>query len=262
MAITTLSSLISAKRHPVVFNNTASTGNSAITSRFNSTGEPSGTLAGTSTAAGVVPVGGTAGYPFIEPFDGSNHGYLGNLLATNSVISRLVIFDRLFVAGAYAFNANVTLASQPSYASRVPDSNYSGLELWVEVVTAITGTLTISVGYTNQAGTNSRSTGAVSFGATRPANSCFPFPLQSGDDGIQQVNSVTSTVSTAGTFNIMVLRRLGEINITSANSYGRVSVMDGDFLPRVYADSALYLLTYNTVGGTGIVNLKADILEG
>lgn len=261
MAITTLAGIIAAKRQQVSFVTTTSVGTTAINSRFNSAGEPTGTLAGTSTAAGVVPTNESTGYPRIEPFAGTNHGYIADIRAVGNGVIRLAIFDRLFVAGAYAFNASVTLAGQPSYASRVPNADYSGLELWLEQVTNTTGSQTVSVGYTNQNGTNSRSTGAVAVGTLSP-NSCVQLPFQSGDDGIQQVNSVTGTVATAGTFNIMVLRRLAEVQVKQTSVHESVSVINGDLLQRVYGNSALYVISYNGSLGSGIYHVRADIVEG
>lgn len=263
MAITTLAQLTTAARQTVSLTSTISRGGSFISSRFDATGEPTGTLAGSSTTAGVVPTSATAGYPRILPFSGSNIGYLGNIQATNIWPGRMVIFDRLWLAGAYAFNASVALTGQPSYSARVPNGNFNDLEIWVETVTSIVGNLTIAVGYTNQDGVNSRSTGTVTFGTANSTHACFRFPLQSGDSGVQQINSVVSTVATVGTFNIMVLRRLAETQITAGNEFDKVSVINGELLPQVYSDSALYVLTrVNGAAGTQLVRVRADILQG
>lgn len=90
-------------------------------SLFDLAGAPgAGTLAGSSTAAGVVPTSATAGYPIINAFGGSAVGYLANIDFGSSVAGRLAIYDRVFLAGAYSFNSNVTLSAQPSYSTRVP----------------------------------------------------------------------------------------------------------------------------------------------
>src|SRR6059058_1681748 len=78
-----------------------------------------GTLAGSNTAAGVVPDDSIAGYPVINAFGGTK-GAISMIDFGCSVACRLQLFDRLFLAGAYAFNAAVTLAAQPSFAGRVP----------------------------------------------------------------------------------------------------------------------------------------------
>src|SRR4051812_28922190 len=63
-------------------------------------GQGAGVLAGTDTAAGVVPTDATQGCPLINNFTGSNTGYLGSVQYASSVASRLRICDMLFKAGA------------------------------------------------------------------------------------------------------------------------------------------------------------------
>jgi hypothetical protein len=126
---------------------------------FDLAGQPgAGALAGTSTTAGVVPDDTVVGFPPIATFSGGNTGYLTRVEFANTVASRFKLYDCLFKAGAYAFNAAQTLTAQPSYSSRVPGANYAALELWIETVTAFTGIPTFTITYTNQAGTAGRTT--------------------------------------------------------------------------------------------------------
>lgn len=81
---------------------------------FDQVGQPgAGTLAIGNTANGLVPDDTVAGYPLIASFGGAA-GYLSGIDFSSSVACRLMLFDRLFAAGAYVFNADVTLANQPS----------------------------------------------------------------------------------------------------------------------------------------------------
>ncbi len=180
----------------------------------------------------------------------------------NTVAGCISLYDRLFLAGAYSFNANVNLVSQPSYAGRVPDSNYAGLEIWVEAVTAFTGNPTITITYTNQDGTTGRSTGAVATGAALGIGRCVQMPLQAGDTGVQKIESVVCSVATVGTFNVMVLRRL--------TPYVRIGVANDsqilDFLrlgmPVIYADSALYYLVTCDGTSSGTPYVGVEIANG
>ena len=82
-------------------------------------GNPSGgVLAGTDTTAGVVPTSSTAGFPFINSV-GTQRAYLTMVDLAMSFAGRARWYDLLWKAGAYPFNANVTLSAQPSYASRL-----------------------------------------------------------------------------------------------------------------------------------------------
>lgn len=218
-----------------------------------------GTLAGTNTANGVVPTDATAGFPVINAFGSGATGYITNVDFSNSVACRMRICDVLFKAGAYAYNANQTLSSQPSYASRVPGgTNFTGLELWVEGVTAFTGNLGITVTYTNHAGTAARTTGAVATGIAPIVGRMIQLPLASGDCGVQKIESVVATTATAGTFNVLVLRPLWEGNIRVANG-GDVHDLLKTGMPQVFEDSALLLMVAADSTSTGVPSLTLEI---
>ena len=109
------------------------------------------TLAVGNTANGVVPTDATAGYPIIGFSTGL--GYVATVDFGSTVACRITVYDRLFHAGAYAFNASTTLASQPSYSSRIPGgTDYTGLQLWAEAVTGGTLIQNVTVTYTDQDG--------------------------------------------------------------------------------------------------------------
>ncbi|MGL5935247.1 MAG: hypothetical protein ACRCZI_06450, partial [Cetobacterium sp.] len=167
--------------------------------------------------------------------------------------------DRLFACGAYAFNANTALASQPSFSSRVPGgTDFTSLQIWVEQVTAATGNQAVNVTYTNQAGTGSRTTGAVGVGAAPIVGRCWQLPLQSGDSGVQRIDNVTGSVATVGTFNVMVLRPLWEGRVMIATA-GDLHDLLSTGLPQVFADSAMYGLVCADSTSTGIPDVTFEI---
>ena len=264
MAITTLDGYIGSAKQRVSWTKTAARTTVATGwfSLFDVAGTPgSGTLAGSSTAAGVVPTDVTSGYPVINAFGGAATGYLSKVEYSSNVACRIAIFDRLFVAGAYAFNANTALASQPSFAGRAPATDYKGLELWVEQVTAATGNQAVNVTYTNDAGVASRTTGAVGIGAAPTLGRCWQLPLQAGDQGVQLVTNVAGTVASAGTFNVMVLRPLWSGRVQLANG-GDVHDMLRTGLPQVYADSALYVIVAADSTSSGIPDMALEVANG
>jgi hypothetical protein len=207
-----------------------------------STIPPGGTLAGTSTTAGVVPTDATTGCPPINNFPGGVTGYLGAVAVSPTFNvqggGRVRISDMLWKAGAYAFNANVTLASQPSYSGRIPNGDYKGTELWIDTTTAFVGTPTITITYTNQDGVTGQSTGAVVMPAAFPVNRMYQMPLQAGDTGVQKVESVVCTVATGGAFNVMVLRPLWMGRIAHGGNE-EFQGPDKTDLPIVFDSSAL-----------------------
>jgi hypothetical protein len=167
----------------------------------------------------------------------------------------------LWKGGAYPFNAAVTDQTPTSYASRLPNTDYKGLELWYEQVTASTGIQSVNVTYINQDGTTGRTTGVVSQGTAGIVGRMTPLPLQAGDSGIQGVTGVAGSVATAGTFNILVMRPLAEVRIRVANdAVIQDLLMTG--APIVYADSALrYIVTADSTA-TQLPDLQIDIRNG
>jgi hypothetical protein len=217
-----------------------------------------GVLAGTSTAAGVFPTDATAGYPTIDPFGASALGYLSALDYTWDVIGTLELFDTLFTAGAYAFNAATTLAAQPSFSGRVPGGTYSGLEIWIECVTAFTGIPSFAVQYMNAAGVTAHTTGVISMGTAMIVGEMRRLSLQAGDSGVQKIEAIAATVATAGTFNIHVLRRLATKRIAVANDVKNVGFLDLGGR-QVYTDSALRLVATPDSTSTGKPKLYLEV---
>lgn len=265
MAISNIDGIIGAARQDLHWAKTTTRTSVAATffSMFDVAGMPgAGTLAGSNTANGIVPTSADAGYPIISAFAGGATGYLGPVAYNNTVSSTLYLYDRLFVAGAYAFNANTALTSQPSFASRVPNLDYTQCEIWVEQVTAGTGNQAVTVTYTNQAGVTGRSTGAVGIGAAPTIGRCWQLPLQAGDKGVQAITNVQGTVATAGTFNVMILRPLVKnIRCHAANAGGVLDPIATGYR-QIYANTALYPLVVADSTSTGLPYITAQVQSG
>jgi len=259
MSILTFDQWIAANKQVIPYSKTAA--RTTVAQRWFSVvdlaGNPgAGVLAAGSTGSGVVPTDATAGYPPITFTTGI--GYLSSVDFGSTASCRMALVDRLFHSGAHAFNAGDTLTSQPSYAGRIPGSNYAGTQIWYEQVAAATGNQSVAVGYTNQAGVTGRTTGTIALGVAPTVGSLFLLPLQSGDSGVQKIESVTGTVATVGTFNIFVCRPLWNGRITVANG-GDVHGLDRTAMPQVFADSALMLLINADATSSGAPDLMMVI---
>jgi hypothetical protein len=263
MAITSIDGFIAASKQRLGFLKVANrtTANNAYFSVFDLTGSPDGgTLAVGNTANGVVHTDATTGYQPITDFGSGNLGYISSVEFSNTVASRIAMYDCLFSAGAYSFNSNVTLASQPSFTSRIPSGDYNGTEIWLEAVTAFTGTPTINVLYNNQAGA-AKQTSATSLGSAPIVGRMYLLPLQAGDIGVSQINQVIATVASAGTFNIHVMRRLWSGRVRSTND-GNSNDMLLTGLPRVFQDSAIRFIVAADSTNTGNPEIYATIVNG
>lgn len=265
MSIVTLDGLIAAPSQRVSINKTGSIAATALmpTQVLQAAGNPgAGVLAGTNTAAGLVPAGGTdAGFPIINAL-GAGSYYLGAVTFGSTVPCRITLFDCLFKAGAYAFNAATTLAAQPSFSGRVlGGTDFTNTELWIEAVTAFTGNQSIAVTYTNQSGVAAHTTGTIATGVAPGIARMLQLPLASGDTGLQKVESVTSTVSTVGTFNVLVLRRLWTGRVIVANS-GDVHDFLKTGMPQIYQTSALMAVVQPDSTATGLFELQCEVHNG
>jgi hypothetical protein len=137
-------------------------------------------------------------------------------------------------------------------------TDFTNTEIWLEVVTAFTGNLTVTVTYTNQDGTTGRSTGSFAPGLAPTLGRCFQLPLAAGDTGVQKIESVVSTVASVGTFNINVLRPLWSNRITIANGMGIDDVLKTDAI-QIFDTSALYLMVQADSTSTGLPNVNISI---
>jgi hypothetical protein len=261
MAITNLDGNIGSTKRRIVLQKTASQTTVANVpfSNFDAAGNPgAGTLAVGNTANGIVPTDAIAGYPAISAPAASL--YVNRALGRSSVACWVDLYDCLFSAGAYAFNADVTLASQPSFASRVPEGIYSGLELWLEAVTAFTGSQTIQINYLDQDG-NAGDTGAIATGVAPIIRRMYFMPLAAGDSGIQQLVRVRSTVSTVGTFNVHIMRWLWSYRVNAANQ-GTMDNLLRTGLSGIYGDSALRPIIMADSTASGLPSMRLETADG
>ena len=261
MSITTLDGLIAAIKRKVIYQKTAvrtSVSNIPF-SVFDLAGQPgAGNLAVGNSGAGIVPTDTATGYALLAP---SVATLYVNIVQTRSSVSGWIdLYDCLFSAGAYSFNAAVTLSGQPSYAARVPNGDYTGTELWLETVTAFTGNQSVAIAYLDQGGA-SGTTGTVATGVAPTVGRMFQMPLAAGDSGVSRVDSVTSTVSTVGTFNVHVLRHLYGARINQ-NGVGVVDGLLTTGLPWIYDTSALRIVVTPDATSTGLPSLRLGLVDG
>ena len=264
MAITTLDGIIAGAKQRILMYKSASRTSVAAygCSVFDLAGNPgAGTLAGTSTTTGTVPTDATAGCPTINAFGGGATGYISRIEGSNIVSCRIALYDMLWKGGAYAFNVSTSGNSPTSFSSRIPGgTDYTGLELWYEQVTAGTLVQNVAVTYNDQSAASS-TTGTYAMPLAMIVGRMQQIPLAAGDTGIQGVTGVVGTVASAGTFNILIMRPLGEVRIRVAND-GVVqdALMTG--MPQVFADSALRVIVTADSTATQLPELVVDIVNG
>lgn len=268
MTITTRAQLQAARatRQDIVYLKTAARSSVSLswTAQYDVAGSHVAILAGTSTTAGVIPVAGDAGFPLL-PLNGSLTSYIDRFSlaynATNGLTYR--VSDLLWKAGAYTFNAAVVnLSSQPDYSSRLPGGSYTGTQLWVEAVSVPTpGIPTITITYTNQDGVTGR-TATFTPTSNLISGRMLMMPLESGDSGVQRVESVIATNTQAGTYNVLITRTLIHVRTRSTINNGTFEY-DKTGLVQLSDTAALFVTALPDGGATVAgVELLIGIIRG
>lgn len=222
MAITTVDGIL-AGMQPRVFVGKALTG-TMVAGRPWSTWALAGTTGvGTydTTLAGVAlsaPVNGQI--PFDNPASGNT--YLARFCGSATQAGQLLLVDRLWHNGGFTITStSAQTVNSATFPARDRDgtTDGKGVLLGVEVSAACGAAApTITVSYTNSAGTSSRSATNWFATANSPAaGSFFPIGLQAGDLGVRSVQSLTLSASwVSGTINLVAYRVLATANITAA----------------------------------------------
>lgn len=208
--------------------------------------------------SGIVPSSGPAfNAPRIDSFANSAvTGYLTRVEAHNTVACMILLYDRVFSAGAFAMGTTsntYTLTSQPSFDTKLPytptgtaNVDYRGLEIWYESVTSLSNhDHSIAVNYNDETG-NAANTGNISSQNIATASGMprlVRMPLAANTMGVSRINSVTAVgvASATGLFNIHILRPLARVRIAGVNYYDCLT-FDRLGLPQVFANTSLFPL--------------------
>ena len=118
----------------------------------------------------------------------------------------------------------------------------------------------VAVTYNDENGASS-TTGTVAAPLAMIVGRMFQIPLAAGDNGIQGVTGVVGSVASAGTFNILVMRKLAEVRVAVANGQMVQGPLETG-MPVVYADSALVMLVAADSTATGLPYTYIDIANG
>jgi hypothetical protein len=162
----------------------------------------------------------------ISPIPAISTGILSMLGARISVgtfgAAGLIVVDLLNVNGGLSGTVTTAQTTNLPTAALTRYTTGEGVMAGIVIYTTVgtTGT-TISINYTNQAGTSGRISTVTSFGGTgfREGNILIIIPLQAGDTGIRSIESVTvaATTGTAGNFGVCMFKPLAMISLESAS---------------------------------------------
>jgi len=195
--------------------------------------------------------------PFGNPVSGSC--YLARLAGMATIAGTLLLCDRVW------HNSGITITSTSpqtidsvTWPARDNNGATSGAGVLVGVeVSAATGagTPTLTLGYTNQAGTASRSaTNVLATVASSAIGAFYPIGLQAGDSGIRSIQTLTlSATWTSGTIHLVGYRVLARLDLPTTPINSIDAITGG--MPRAYDNTVPFLIfipsttTASTVSG-------------
>ena len=256
MAITTIDQVAAGMRPPMQFTKavTATLVAGRPASLWSLAGNPGAggfdtTLNGVTLSSTSALVSGQI--PHYDPASGN--AYLARLTASATIPGSVLLLDRIWHNGGYTITITTAQTiTSPTWPSRCPTSGTDDtpattghavlLALEVSAATGA-GTPTITISYTNQAGTAGRSaTNIIATVATSAIGATYFIGLQAGDTGVRSVQSLTlSATWTSGTINLVAYRTLASLDLSAAFVSNSIDFLTGGG-PRIYNGTVPWLV--------------------
>lgn len=216
MAITTVDGLIAGAQPPRSFKKANSP--TLVIGRewtpLYTAGIPGPAVANATGMSGAALTSYLGQIPFTNP--GAGNTYLGRLAAFCTQYGSIALYDRLW----HQSGINLTLTtSQTINSAALPARDVDGATAGNQVIAALefsatggAGTPTLTLGYTNSAGTAGRTANLIQAATATPGQGfMFFFGLQAGDVGIQSIQTYQQSATwTSGTAHLVLLRKLAQ----------------------------------------------------
>lgn len=266
MAITSLDGIVAGGQPPVAWakNVTATLVAGRPTSLFALAGTPGPGTANTGLTGANYVSSSTVPNGIIYHADpGSGNSYLARFVGQATQTGTLLLCDRLWDCGPATASTSSQTITQPTLPARDANGATAGLgvQLAIEVVAATPSTAAVvSVGYTNSAGTASR-TGAFidTPTAANAIGNFYRIGMQAGDQGVQSVQSVQFTTDWAsGTIALVAYRVLATLEIPVSNTGNAIDALTGGF-PQLYNGVCPFLVFIPSA--TTASNLSGSYIE-
>lgn len=219
-------------------------------------GAPGAGLAPANTAGGVVLTNSTLGaiagaVPRVDP--GAGNAYLGRFSGVAQQGGVLMLADRLIQVGGTSGGSAIsvsTTTAQTINTTTLPARDINGATSgagvhWaLEIITATgAGAATPSIGYTNSAGTASRTASLVdTYVASSAIGAFYRFGMQAGDVGIRSVESLTlNTSMTSGSIALVGYRPIAYLELPAGFIPNSIDALTSGF-PRLYNGTCPFLV--------------------
>jgi hypothetical protein len=202
-------------------------------------------IAGSALAnTGSATIAGS--FPVIQPSTTDGRIYITRFTVCGNIGFSAILADRLWHNDSIAETTTTPqLMTTPTWPPRdlLNSTCGSGVMVGIEVSTATTNAgavVNTTLTYTNDRGVNSRTATISSFPATAVAGTIVPFELQSGDTGVQSIQSVTlGTSYGGGTIHLVAYRPITQVFMQSNTQIGVGDILTGGF-PNVASGAVLF----------------------
>jgi len=235
-----------SRRPPIPFYKASMTtkGAAYFQSLWTDSGNPSSGVAAGSVN-GAICTKDTAG---ALKFNNAATGYdtfLAKVGISGAVTQTMHIYDRLWHNSG--LSGIVTTAQAISQPALTRYTNGVGVEAWLEIYTATGSTgVTATLSYTNSDGVSGR-TATANLIATPVVGQMMAFTLQTGDQGVLSVQSVTlsATTGTAGNFGVTLKKSIAEVPLAIIG-VGQTLDFANLGLPKIEDDACISFMDHCT----------------
>ena len=199
--------------------------------------------------AGAIPNRTTQGAIPFTPATGGREKWMISTGVTPLTAGVYLLYDRLFHEGGLSGTSTAaqTIQGSPASPALTRYTGGTGNIAFYEIYTIIgTTSTTLTMTYTNQSGTGSR-TSTINIGATgfREVSRMQRIPLAAGDSGIQSIQQIqlAGTTGTLGNFGITIAQPLAWIPVNVAGTMGWRDYTTGlPGIPSINPDACLSLM--------------------
>lgn len=267
MAITTLDGVLAGMQYPRSFvkATVATSPAGRQVSLFYQAGFPGAAVAPTPGVAGAALTSYAGQIPFSNPVSGNS--YLARLQASVNNAGTLILADRLWHnSGLSMTSTSPQTVNSVAWPARdaLGTTNGNQVLIGVEISTvAGTGTPTLSMSYTNDAGTAGKTGTAILTGGTATTlGSFYLMGLDAGDTGVRSVESFTlSATWTSGAMHLVAFREIARIDIAATNLSSSIDALTGGF-PRLFDNTVPFLMFLPSASSGAIASGQMIVTQG
>lgn len=223
--------------------------------------------AGTTPTTAVAPTRTTTGA--LGQYNSSGTMRLAEVELYTSAPNCIILADRLSHQGGLDGTVTTAQTTNLPTAALTRYTSGEGVMAAIEIYVAVGATgVDLSVSYTNQAGTGSRTSVVTTIGSTgfNAVARLIMLPLQEGDTGVRSVESVTlsATTGTAGAFGVVLFKPLFVMPlysvVTQPFTYSSALNMCGN-MPVVVSDACLFPIACANSTSTGLLATTYKFIE-